>query len=488
MSKLLRGIDNIDDQNLKEYLLLAFSDSLRGNTMMTSYGHTDNQINDLFKTNSFDAPQEPAENNVWGAAQGARTFKPMFDMVIRGIEFANAPQERYVDKNGDTQKTAPFSKPIGDNCEIFQGDMRDLSYENEFDAVITDPPYYHNIIYSEISNFFYVWLRPVLQDEYECFEPPATPRAESIVANPAEGKGPEEFESELREGFETINQALKDDGVLAFTYHHSDSESWGELLTALCDVGFEVTATYPISADLSKHPTKIGKGDSVSFDIVVVARPSGQRSPVSWNSLRREIYRTARQTRRHLEENREISRGDIGVMEMGACFHEYSKHHGKVQRDGEIMSAKEVVQEIYGVIQEASDIGVEDVFIDLLDSSNPSYDDVNKLCRGTNATPEDLKAAHLYNQDDGFQLGTWDNEKRQAYIQERVNGDSDEHLSNLDKIQFLRYRYEKGQSVQNYVDKWGVDDDLRELAGRLADVTSDDTYTRVLGDRDITSY
>ena len=127
------------------------------------------------------------------------------------------------------------------------------------------------------------------------------------------------------------------------------------------------------------------------------------------------------------------------------------------------------------------------MFIDLLDSADPGFDDVNKLCRGTNATPEDLKEMRLYNQDDGFELGTWDNEKRQAYIQERTNG-GDEHLSNLDKLQFLRYRYEKGQAVQNYVDKWGVDDDLRELAGRLADVTGDDTYTRVLGDRDITSY
>jgi hypothetical protein len=152
------------------------------------------------------------------------------------------------------------------------------------------------------------------------------------------------------------------------------------------------------------------------------------------------------------------------------------------------MSAKEVVQEIYGIIQEASDIGVEDVFIDLLDTDNVSYDDVNKLSRGTNAAPEDLKEMCLYNQDDGFELGTWDNEKRRAYIQERVNGDGGDHLSNLDKLQFLRYRYEKGQAVQNYVEKWDVDDDLRELAGRLADVTGDDTYTRVLGDRDITSY
>jgi len=295
-------------------------------------------------------------------------------------------------------------------------------------------------MYSEVADYFYVWQKILLEDEHPGFDNDKTPRAESIVTNPYLGKTADDFESELGEAFAVIKRALKDDGSLTFTYHHSDSESWGELLESLCNVGFEVTATYPITADINKF---IG-GEAVSFDIVVVARPIDDTEAASCNSLRRDIYRTARRTRTQLEENRDLSRGDIGVMEMGACFREYSKHHGKVQRDGEIMSAKEVVQEIYGIIQEASDIGVEDVFIDLLDTSNVSYDDVNKLCRGTNATPDDLKETRLYNQDDGFELGTWDNEKRQAYIQERVNSDGGDHLSNLDKLQFLRYRYEKG--------------------------------------------
>jgi adenine-specific DNA methylase len=483
LSKLLQSIDSISDQNIKEYLLLAASESLRYNNMMVSYNTSYNKIGDLFRTNSFDPPTYPVENNVWGSEFGSGTFSSMYDMVKSGVEYAAAPTERYV-QNGETQETESFSTPVGENFTLHQGDMRAIDAEDEFDAVITDPPYYDNIIYSEISDYFYVWQRVLLSEEYDEFSPSATPRADSIVSNPAEGKDVSVFEDELKDGLATIRKALHDDGTLVFTYHHSDSESWGELLEGLCEVGFEVTATYPLTADINKFT----EGESVSFDIAVVARPIDDTEPASWKSLRREIYRTARRTRTQLEENRDLSRGDIGVMEMGACFREYSKHHGKVQRDGEIMSAKEVVQEIYGIIQEASDIGVEDVFIDLLDTPDPSFDDVNKLCRGTNATSEDLKETRLYNQDDGFELGTWDNEKRRAYIEEHVNGDGGDHLSNLDKLQFLRYRYEKGQAVQNYVEKWDVDDDLRELAGRLADVTGDDTYTRVLGDRDITSY
>ncbi|WP_311173322.1 DUF1156 domain-containing protein [Halobellus ordinarius] len=482
-SKLLSSISNVGDQNVQEYLLLAFTGMLRTNTMMVGYDQGYNKVINIFKNNSFDPPQTPCEGNVWGAEFGRGTFESIIDLVKSGIEYAREPTERYV-QDGETVETAEFSKPIGENVTLHQGDMRRLDFEDEFDAVITDPPYYDNIIYSEVSDYFYVWQKILLEDKYPGFDQDKTPRAESIVTNPYLDKTAEDFESELGQAFSVIKRALKDDGSLTFTYHHSDSESWGELLESLCNVGFEVTATYPITADINKF---IG-GEAVSFDIVVVARPIDETESASWNSLRRDIYRTARRTRKQLEENRDLSRGDIGVMEMGACFREYSKHHGKVQRDGEIMTAKEVVQEIYGIIQEASDIGVEDVFIDLLDTSNPSFDDVNKLCRGTNATPDDLKDTCLYNQDDGFELGTWDNEKRRAYIEERVNGDGGDHLSDLDKLQFLRYRYEKGQAVQNYVEKWDVDDDLRELAGRLADVTGDDTYTRVLGDRDITSY
>lgn len=483
LSKLLRRIDQIENQNHKEFLLLAFSDALRMNSMFSVYQAANNQSNQIFKTNSFDPPQQSVEGNVWGAEFGTGTFRSIWDKLLSGVEYANAPTERYFE-NDEVVESKPFSTSVGQDFDLECGDVRDLTYTDEFDAIITDPPYYDNVIYSELSDFFYVWQKIILESEYEHFQESHTPRAESIVSNPAEKKTKADFESELREAFSVMKDSLKNDGVLVFTYHHSDSDSWGELLEALCDESFVVTATYPISADIRKFT----KEEAVSFDIIVVARPFDQGEPISWNALRRDIYRTARRTRRRLEENRDLSRGDIGVMEMGECFREYSEHHGHVQRDGEVMSAKEVVDEIYGIIQEASDIGVIDVFVDLLDTETPSYDDVNKLCRGTNATPDDLKETRLYIQEESFAVGTWDNEKRQAYIQERVNGNQDEYLSDLDKLQFLRYRYEKGQSVQNYIEKWGVDDELRELAARLADVTEDSTYTRVLGDRDITNY
>lgn len=485
LAKILRRADQIQNNNIREYILLALTESLNYNNQMVVYNPGYNKITNIFSTNSFSPPNKPVENNVWGTKYGSGTFSDMRDMVLRGIEYANEPTERYV-QNGETEETPPFDTPIGENTEITCGDMRNIDAENEYDAVITDPPYYDNILYSELSDYFYVWQRILLEDDYDHFASAKTPRAESIVANPAEGKETEEFETELKEAFSTLLKSLKSDGALIFTYHHSDSESWGELLEALCDTGFEVSATYPISADINKFT----QGELVEFDIVIVARPAGDRRPISWNSLRRNIVRTAKQTHQRLTENRELSDGNIGVIEMGRAFHEYSKHHGKVQRDGEVMSAKEVVDEIYGIIQQGSDIGEVDVFLDLLEMDDPTYNDLNMLTRGTSANPDEMKDLLLYRMDGGeFILGTWDDEKRLASVRERVNGDGDDGLTPLDKAQFLRHRYEHGKSIQNYLEKWTVSDDLRELCGELADASGDDVYRRILGgDRTIGDY
>jgi len=329
LSKIIKSISNIN-QEIAEYLLLALTDSLRTNTMMVAYDAAYNKIADFFRTNSFDPAMYPTENNVWGTKFGRGTFTSSWDMVVKGVQYSNSPTERYIE-NGNTTETPEFAQPIGENSEIYQGDMRKIEAEDEYDLVLTDPPYYDNIIYSEVSDYFYVWQKILLEDEYECFQHEKTPRAESIVTNPYLDKTAEDFEHEMGQALEVINRGLKEDGTLAFTYHHSDEESWGELLESLCNTGFEVTATYPINSDLMKF---IG-GEAVAFDIVIVARPSDDQTPISWRRLRIDILNRLELLRESLED-RELTQGDVGVVAMGACFAEYSKHHGEVRRDGEI--------------------------------------------------------------------------------------------------------------------------------------------------------
>ena len=474
LSKILESIEKIPDQNHREFLLLALSSSLRYSNMMVGYHHTRNHIHDAFKTNSFDSANKPVEGNVWGTEFGLGTFESMFEGVLRGVEYANSPTDRHL-KDGKMVETAPFSQPVGENSEVHQGDVRSLEAENEYDAVITDPPYYDNVIYSELSDYFYVWQKVLLESEYECFEPDKTPRAESIVTNPYLNKTAEDFEHEMGQALQVIKRALKDEGTLAFTYHHSDSESWGELLESLCNTGFEVTATYPINSDLNKFTD----GEAVTFDIAIVARPADESSPISWNSLRRRIHKTAQDTRETLEETRDLSSGDIGVIEMGKCFQEYSKHHGEVRRAGEIISAKDVVGEIYGIIQD-TDRGEQDIYLDLLEEHRPTYDDLNKHLRRSDASEEQMREMQLFRMAGGdFFICQWDDENRQAYVQSKVE-ESNSDLTMLDKAHYLRYRFELGKSTGDYLEKWS-EDKLQELCEGLAEVTGDETYLKMIG-------
>ncbi|MEZ3145612.1 DUF1156 domain-containing protein [Halobaculum sp. MBLA0143] len=474
LAKLLSSIDKVESDNLREFLLMVFGDSLMFQCEFTIYNQQRNNMEGIFRMNAYVPQTDFVENNVWGTKNGRGTFENTWEKLRRGVEYAQSPTERYVD-DGEMVESEEFSQPIGRKAVADLGDMRTIDKEDTYDAVITDPPYYDNVMYSELSDYFYVWQKILLQDEYPGFDHEATPRAESIVANPAVNKAAEDFEREMSEALSIVRRALKDDGVLAFTYHHSDSESWGELLTSLCRNDFEITATYPISSDLNKF---IG-GDAVSFDIVIVARPMDDREPTSWRTLRREIVRTARDTRESLEQNRELASGDIGVIEMGKCFQEYSKHHGKVHRAGEIMDAKEVVDQIYGIIQDAN-LGEADVYLGLLDEWNPTTDDLNKLLRRADATQEQMEEMELLDTDaSGLELLGWDDEERQAYVREMVES-PDRSETTLDRAHFLREVYERGRARTEYLEEWDHDE-LQELCEDLARVTGDETYLRMLG-------
>jgi len=481
LAKMMKSIDQIEGDE-SEYLLLALSDSLLSYNLLTMYNYSANKVESaLARMKAFPPQNDMIEANLWGTEFGRGSFRNIWEMVIRGVEYANDPTERYIE-DGETKETPEFAQPIGDGSEVFQGDMRLIDATDEYDAVITDPPYYDNVIYSEVADYFYVWQKILLEDEYPGFDQEKTPRAESIVTNPYLGKTAEDFEHEMGEALAVINKALKKNGTLAFTYHHSDEESWGELLESLCNNGFEVTATYPINSDL----TKFISGEAVAFDIVIVARPADEQTPTSWRRLRIDILNRLETLRESLE-NRELTQGDIGVVAMGACFAEYSKHHDEVRRDGEIMTAKEAVAEIYDIIAEGA-LGEDDIFLDLLRSRDPGYDDLNKLLRRSDVSEEELREKALFRMEGGdFYLGDWNDTERQAYVVEKVErGESDP--TPLEQAHFLRYRYEEGKSTSEYRAEW-EDDDLRDLCEGLAEITGDETYLKMLGvDTDLSEF
>ena len=471
LSTLLSAIDTIENQQIKEYLLLAFSDSLMFQNNFALYSISGTKIEGIFRQNSYTPLVEYAENNVWGTRAGRGTFQNTWAKIVDAVEFAHYPTERYLE-DGELKETDPFETPVGGDYTLLQGDVREVDLETEYDAIITDPPYYDNVIYSEVSDFFYAWQRLLLADEYPCFDAENTPRQKSVVANPAVNKDDTSFEAEIKQSFSRLRTVLKDDGVLVFTYRHGGKKSWGALLQSLCDEGFDVTATYPISANLSEFVM----GEGLSFSVIVVARPAGKREPVSWSSLRRRMHREARQARENIREGQTLSEGDISVVELGRCFREYSKHHKKVHREGAVMNATEVVEQIYDII--AGDVTPDQIYLDLLAMEAPTIEDVTRLCRGTNVKPTDLRGRALFDTEPEFKVARWDDEKRLAYLKEKTV----DSLSALERVQLFRYEAAQETSTIEKLRGMEVTGAMLDVATDLANLTGDEEYRRLLRD------
>ena len=114
--------------------------------------------------------------------------------------------------------------------------------DESFDAVLTDPPYYDNVPYSYLSDFFYVWLKRSIGEHHpELFKEPLTPKDTEIVAyGHREGglkAGKQTFENGLAKAFQEMYRVLKPDGIAVIVYAHKSTEGWETLINALLNFG-----------------------------------------------------------------------------------------------------------------------------------------------------------------------------------------------------------------------------------------------------------
>ena len=156
-----------------------------------------------------------------------------------GIAFAKNPFEGTFDEEGNHGKHEGLDPiPFDADAWLVCGDSRtDVPAGLASDIVVTDPPYADNVNYSELADFFYVWLRLVLKDEVSEFAPEYCPKSAEIVENRRRGLSMEDFETGLREVLQASAARVSDDGLVIFTFHHAEGSSWESVLNAVCKAG-----------------------------------------------------------------------------------------------------------------------------------------------------------------------------------------------------------------------------------------------------------
>ncbi|KXB04916.1 hypothetical protein AKJ49_01580, partial [candidate division MSBL1 archaeon SCGC-AAA382A03] len=186
---LYREILNIEEKRIREALILVFSESLDYQNKFCTYERARNHSGHLFSKHAYHSRHMYVENNGFGIQFGRGTFKKTFKQTREGFQYQREPFEKYREEGETKEKKMSIDISRDKNDKIVCGDSSYLEIEDKtVDTVITDPPYFDNVMYSELSDFYYVWLRDALKDTYDCFNARYTPKSGEVVKNTTQGK------------------------------------------------------------------------------------------------------------------------------------------------------------------------------------------------------------------------------------------------------------------------------------------------------------
>ncbi|MBD3404648.1 MAG: DUF1156 domain-containing protein [Candidatus Lokiarchaeota archaeon] len=358
LGKILKWIIEIEEGNVKEFFLLAFSNCLKYNNTFCKYNATQGFITDIFRTHSFSPSMAPVEGNVYDIPKGRGAFTAFVKLIIEGKEYCRAPFERIFEEGKmhkrklatsiDAELVQDPTQLIGGKKAILRcGSSHTLDIPSKsVDAVITDPPYADNVMYSELSNFFYVWLKPVLSEKYECFRTELVPWEEEIIENETQGKGAEEFLESLITVFSESKRVLKENGILVFTFHHKKIEAWKSILRAILQAGFTISATHPVRSEM-KASTHLYKVNNITIDMIIVCRKrTEERKMESIDKLRKSISKESRKLLAKLKASgKKIEEPDIRALVLGKCMEVYSRYYSEdnqcISKIQEVLSLSE---------------------------------------------------------------------------------------------------------------------------------------------------
>ncbi|MGI0014471.1 MAG: hypothetical protein ACREBU_13675, partial [Nitrososphaera sp.] len=282
-------------------LALLISTSLEFNSMLCGYKgwfkRRPGAIRHVFALHAYAFQYTVAENNPVNREKSSGNLQQLFhDRIGRGRKWAIAPIERRIDRRG-ASKVVSIPGELDGGIEVsdqtalmatdrqafwlIHADSRRLPIDDHcVDFVVTDPPYYDNVQYSDLAAFFRVWLARLLPSEVDW----AYDEAQSAVATKATDDD-SSFMTVISGIFRESGRVLKRHaGRLVFTFHHWDPNAWAELTIGLKMAGFRLMNCYVV---FSEHPVSvhINNLNSIKHDTILVLALDGNAPTGRWPSL-----------------------------------------------------------------------------------------------------------------------------------------------------------------------------------------------------------
>lgn len=323
---VLDAIKQIDHDEIQLLFACLFSGALEFNNLFTSFkGEGTGAVRHMFAHHVLKPEMMPIEANLWGTTKSSGAISCLYHSRIeRALGYKSDPYELRINglKSIKVKNiNQPVSTEIANNYSEFtsipnsiyssSGDSSNIDLpDKSVDYVITDPPFFDNVHYSELADFFFYWLNQIksVSKEYTTRSPLEVQDTDSRL-----------FTKKLGQVFLECHRVLRSDGLLIFTYHHSKHEGWTSVHQAIRNAGFICLKSYPIKAEMSVSMPLQQAKSPIHLDLILVCKKNThvRNTKTSFAETRRALSTSKNQINSLRSVGINVSLGDAKVILMG---------------------------------------------------------------------------------------------------------------------------------------------------------------------------
>ena len=325
------------------YLSFALDKLLNYNSRMSVWMPTREVVANTFNRHDFAFCWSYAEMAAlitglgydWAIKQTGKCIAELIELSRPDIDIKKASNKskqlnllNSLDSSSFTPPNITITNESGDNLSHLE--------DKSIDAVVFDPPYYDNVMYAEISDFFYVWLKRTAGYIYpELFTRQLTDKENEAVANPAKFPGEKgakalagkDYQERMASIFKECRRVIKEDGILTLMFTHKAQGAWDALASGLLEAGFTITASWPINTE-AEGSLHIKNKAAAKSTIFLVCRPritKAEDDTVYWEDVEKDVAKAVRKRVKEFQDYG-IKGVDLYLSCFGPALQELSQH------------------------------------------------------------------------------------------------------------------------------------------------------------------
>lgn len=236
-------------------------------------------------------------------------------------------------------------------AQVTQGSATEPGFaDRSVDACVTDPPYYDNVPYADLSDFFYVWLKRSIGDLHPgLFTTPLTPKSQEAIQEPLRhGKDTEEakafYEDMMGRAFKQIHNALTDNGIATVVFAHKTTEAWETLVNALIQAGIVPTSSWPIHTEMGAR-LRARDSAALASSFFLACRKRVGNEVAYFKDIKRELQDRIMERLDHFWEQG-IRGADFFISAIGPAVEVFGRYEKVKKLSGEEMSVADLLGEV----------------------------------------------------------------------------------------------------------------------------------------------